>query len=318
MNAIGTTGQEAHEHVAPGAAKRRGNPLMLGLIPALAVGFLVLAIGLIARPPAYVARASFAVDWNEMAAVFGDENAEKVRELVRKGIIAETTALPKSKELSSILDPDGTLSSDQRAALTTKVGDSLHITLTSQTEDKDCFAIQFRTKDATQAKMVVQRVLRGRLSDLNDQAFVLSLAGAARAKSDLDDLSKQQANDRESPDGDTSASEWKQLQAGLSLAKNAVGMFLSPAKMVEDVHVENTVGSHVVRVLFAAVLFGGMAGIAGLGLGKVTIATKTPRSSERAIAPGVPPKLTPTNVPPVIARFEMPKPPILPPPILNR
>lgn len=317
-NATGTTAPETGEKAAPRIATRRVNVLMFGLIPALAVGFFVLAIGLISRPPAYVARASFAVDWNEMAAVFGDENAEKVREVVRKGIIAETTALPQSGELSDILDPDGTLSNSQRAALTAKVRESLRITLASQTDEKDCFAVQFRTDDAAQAETVVRRVLRCQLSDLNDQAFVLSLAGAARAKSDLDDIKEQQANDRESGDGDSSASEWKQLQAGLSLVKNAVGMFLTPAKVVEEVHVENTVGNHVARVFFAAFLFGGAAGIAGLGLGKVRISAKTFRSPELAIASVLPPKLPSTSVPPVIAQLEIAKPPILPPPILNR
>jgi hypothetical protein len=198
------------------------------------------------------------------------------------------------------------------------VRESLRITLASQTDEKDCFAVQFRTDDAAQAETVVRRILRGQLSDLNDQAFVLSLAGAARAKSDLDDIKEQQANDRESGDGDSSASEWKQLQAGLSLVKNAVGMFLTPAKVVEEVHVENTVGNHVVRVFFAAFLFGGAAGIAGLGLGKMRISAKTFRSPERAIASVLPPKLPSTSVPPVIAQLEIAKPPILPPPILNR
>lgn len=116
---------------------------------------------------------------------------------------------------------------DRMATIVAKVRESLRITLASQTEEKDCFAIEFRTDDANQAEAVVQRVLRGQLCNLNDQAFVLSLVGAARAKSDLDDLKEQQANNRESGDGDSSASEWKELQAGLSLVKKQSACFSS-------------------------------------------------------------------------------------------
>jgi hypothetical protein len=318
-NATETTGWEIDENSSRWTTKRRPGWLVSGLLPAVMVGFVVIAIGMIARPPAYVARATFAVDWNEMASVFGDDNAEKVRALVRKGIITETTALPQSNELSDMLDPDGTLNTDQRAALTAKVRKSLSVTLSRQTEEQDCFAIEFRAGDATQAEAVVQHVLRGQLSDLNNQAFVIILAAAARSKSNLDDIKERQAREqRESENRGSSASEWQEFEAGLSLAKNALGMFLKPAKVVQEVRVENSVGSHVVKVLFAAVYIGGLAGVAGLGFRKVLLGPKRRNTATHPVTSAVPPKLPPPNMPPLIAQFDMRKPPILPPPFLNR
>jgi hypothetical protein len=318
-NAAGKADSKIHDNGGSRSAKRRPKWTVFGLLPAIVAGFVVLAAGLIARPPAYVARATFAVDWNEMASVFGDEDAEKVRAVLRKGIVEETKALPQSDDLPNMLDPDGTLSKGQRAALTAKVRKSLHLTLAGQTQDRDSFAIEFRASDPVEVVTVVKCILRGQLSDLNSQAFVMSLVGVARSKSNLNDIQEQQARDHgETADGSSSASDLQEIAAGLSLAKNLIGLSLKPAKVVEDVHVENRIGRHVVRVLFAAAFFGVLAGVAGLTWRNFVLTPKTRRPTTDAIASGVPPKLPLANVPPVIARFEMPKPPILPPPFLNR
>ena len=69
---------------SPRSKRAKSGLFIFGLLPAVAVAFVVFAIGLLARPPEYVARATFVVDWNEMASVLGDDTAEKVRALWRK------------------------------------------------------------------------------------------------------------------------------------------------------------------------------------------------------------------------------------------
>lgn len=292
---------------SPPSNRARSGLFFFGLLPALAVAFIVLALGLITRPPEYVARATFVVDWNKMASVPGDDGAEKVRAIWRKEMIARTTALPEAEELSNLLDRDGKLGADDRAVLISQVQKHLRITHADQSGDRDSFAIEFRADNAAQAEAVVNRVLREKRSDIDNQAIFGRVAALAESEKNLDDIDKQRARENgDSGDSDSSGLDAQEFQARSSLIENGVGMWFPPTETVEKVHSENTIGSHVGHVLFAGVFFGGVAGIGGLGFRKIVSARKTPKAS------AVPPKLPSMNVPPIIARFEIPKPPLLP------
>ena len=154
--------------------------------------------------------------------------------------------------------------------------------------------------------------MRAKVSDLNAEAFLGDVFAAALSEKRLDELQRKEAERRrESGDGESLESGFQEIGAGLSLAKNILGMLVRPVKPVEEIRVENHIGGQVVRVLFAGVFIGGITGVGGLGLRKIASVPRKPDAATNA----VPPKLPPLNAPPVIARFSVPKPPIVPPPL---
>lgn len=289
---------------SPRSERAKSGVFIFGFLPALAVAFFVFAIGLVSRPPEYVARATFVVDWNEMATVFGDDEADKLRAFWRKEIIATTTALPDANQLADLLDPGQKLGDDDRAALIAQAQNQLRVTLASEANDQDTFLIEFRAHNAAQAQDVANGVRDQKISHLNNEALAGRLAAIGQSKKNLDDVDKQ----RESGDRDSSDLDSQEIQAGLSLMGNTFGIALTPVKRVGKVQVENRIASHVIRVLFAGLFFGCVTGIGGLGFRKII----SPRRTPKARADAVPPKLPSLSVPPLMAQFDIPKPPVLP------
>jgi hypothetical protein len=295
-------------------------PLEIGGIIAFAAMGAVLVLGFITRPPQYVARAAFVVDWNEMPLVLGDETVEKVRAKWRDKIISDTTALPRSEQLSDLIVSAGVFNSGDVPAATTQARKWMRITLVSQTNDCDCFVIQFRADDPTVAENVVKSVLHGRVARLNTDARIASGMAALRAKSNLDDIeAKQDEAKRNSDDDDSAEFELQHFQAGLSVFMNSgEALFGSAVKIIEEAHAEGHGGNHAVRVLFAALVFGGGIGLAGFWFWKFAAGKRNPALTTPKITTAPRPKLPPVNTPPIISQLSTSRPPqIIPPRFLN-
>jgi hypothetical protein len=294
--------------------KKAGTLLVYGLLPGVIVTGVALLFALATRPPSHLARAALVVDWSQMPSVHGDDDAQKLREAWREEIIADTIALPKSDKLQEFLDADEKLGGQSLSA--GEVRQWLRVTLVAQTNDCDCFAIKFRSNDASLAKEVVKCVLDSTVSDLNTESRLGGLLAVARSKQNQDDLKEQEEQRRKSGEDESVALELQQFGAGLDALSNLVGLFGSPVRRVQEAHVENFNGIGEVVTLLVCLVLGGAAGVAGLQCRKLIVKTGKPKPAGGNTS-AIPPKL-PITAPPIISRRQPSKPPILSPPVIYR
>ena len=295
-------------------SRRRSGWFAYVLIPAAIMAGYIVLLGIISRPPPYLAQAAFVVDWNRMPSVPGDETADKVRAQWREEIRAEIESLPGSETISDFIDQNAAdAESTWKTTATTKARNWLRITRVPQTNDCDRFVIEMWDADPQLAQVVANCVLLGSVSKYNADALIGRLMAAARAGSNLDAIDKRETEMRKAGSSDSFLQELERdlqrAEAQLGLIGNLFGVFESPVSVAEQPHVELHSGVRWRRVLLSASFLGGIVGLLALGLRFfVRIGLS---ASPRQTIPS--PVLPPVVAPPIVGGPSQP--PVWPPPM---
>jgi hypothetical protein len=150
------------------------------LIPAAITTCVVLLIGMIATPPRYIARATFAVNWDSLVSASDNAEMQKARQECRMAVTAAVTSLPYSERgISEVLERADGFSANpaDKAAVISKLHRRLRVTLAGQTGQGDFFTIETRDNNPRAAQTAANWVLQGTVSKL--KADVASGSGLA-------------------------------------------------------------------------------------------------------------------------------------------
>lgn len=207
------------------------------LIPAAVTACVILLIGMIVTPPRYIARATFAVNWDSLVSASDNAETQKVRQECRMAVTAAVTSLPDSEHgISEVLERADGFSGNptDKAAVIAKLHQRLRVTLAGQTDQGDLFTIETRDNNAGAAQTAANWVLQGTVSKL--KADVASGSGLAALHSR----------------GQARAGSWS------NLGETFIG---DQIKVIKAAQVEARGIGYGLSVLLAAMVLGGFAAV---------------------------------------------------------
>jgi hypothetical protein len=139
------------------------------LIPAAITVCVVLLIGMVATPPRYIARATFAVKWDSLVSAQDNAEVQRLRQECRMAVTAAVTGLPYSEQgIADVLDRADGFSGNpaDKAALISRLHKRLRVTPAGQTDQGDLFTVETRDNNAGAAQATANWVLQGTVSKL--------------------------------------------------------------------------------------------------------------------------------------------------------
>ena len=299
----------------PDPAGKRRVSLISGLAAAVVVAGAVLCLGLVTAPPRFVARAVFTIDWKTMPTEPTFGAIIKLGDEWRRMVNWELTSLTRTEEqigdfLDRAGDPNG-LPTD-RTVVVPKLRKWLGVTVANEPGEVDRVTIQMRDGDPKLAEAIVKAVLQDDVSRIQVHASKRSLFAVLPAPVGLEDIDRREAALREEQRqlqstnsrpfeaeaqqryeailAERNKLELRHVETASGFVANAAGMACNHSiQIVEDAHVLKRSAGRGMRVLFAAVCGGILAGIAGLLMNQIKWAV----TASKAPATGNPPAFTP-------------------------